>query len=171
MPMLLRGTEEPTWGNAILSRFPILESGWGELPREDTLIGRGYLWALIDVGESQPLLVIDTHLHHVDEESLPRQAQVPVLLEFWQDRPSSVLLGDLNAEPDSPEMGMLYDAGLVDSWNEVGSGMGHTFSSRDPHRRIDWIWHSDDLAAVQAEVIQTLASDHLPVLVTLEATP
>ncbi len=171
MPMLFQGTEEPTWGNAILSKFPILESGWGELPREDTLLGRGYLWALIDVGQSQPLLVIDTHLHHEEEESQPRQAQVPVLLEFWGDRPSSILLGDLNAEPDSLEMAMIYEAGLVDSWSEAGSGVGYTYSSRDPHRRIDWIWHSPDLAAAEVEVIQSLASDHQPVLLTLDLSP
>ncbi|MGB2894640.1 MAG: endonuclease/exonuclease/phosphatase family protein, partial [Anaerolineales bacterium] len=171
MPVLFRGTEEPIWGNAILSRFPVLESGWGELPLAGTLIKRGYLWARIDVGGPRPLLVIATHLHHVEADSLARQAQVPVILRFWNGQDYSLLLGDLNAPPDSIEMKLIADAGLLDSWNEAGVGPGFTFSAGDPFQRIDWIWHSDDLVAVEAQVLQTLASDHLPVVTTLDLAP
>jgi endonuclease/exonuclease/phosphatase family metal-dependent hydrolase len=168
MPVLFRGTEEPIWGNAILSRYPIVESGWGELPLAGKLIERGYVWARIDVGGPEPLLVIDTHLHHIGPDSLARQEQVPVLLQFWNDQGYSVLLGDLNATPDSVEMGFIYDAGLLDSWSEEGVGPGYTSNSRDPYQRIDWIWHSQDLTTVEVEVLQTQASDHLPVLATLD---
>jgi endonuclease/exonuclease/phosphatase family metal-dependent hydrolase len=171
MPILFRGTEEPIWGNAILSRYPVLESGWGELPLEGTLIKRGYLWARIDVGGPQPLLVIATHLHHLAPDSLARQAQVPVLLRFWDGQDYSLLLGDLNAQPDWVEMKLIADAGLLDSWSEAGVGQGFTFSSGDPYQRIDWIWHSDDLVAVEAQVLQIQASDHLPVVVILDIAP
>jgi len=168
MELLFQGTEEPTWGNALLTRYPILESGWGELPREGTLIGRGYLWAKIDVGENEPLLVIVTHLHQLDEDSQVRQAQVPVILEFWGEQGSTLLLGDFNAEPGWAEMEMITKAGLLDSWSEAGEGTGYTWSVVDPHRRIDWIWHSPDLKVTKIDVIQTQASDHMPVLVKLE---
>jgi endonuclease/exonuclease/phosphatase family metal-dependent hydrolase len=171
MPILFRGTEEPIWGNAILSRYPVLESGWGELPLAGTLIKRGYLWARIDVGGPQPLLVIATHLHQLAPDSLARQAQVPVLLRFWDGQDYSLLLGDLNAQPDWVEMKLIADAGLLDSWSEAGVGQGFTFSSGDPYQRIDWIWHSDDLVAVEAQVLQTQASDHLPVVVILDIAP
>jgi endonuclease/exonuclease/phosphatase family metal-dependent hydrolase len=171
MPVVFRGTEEPIWGNAILSRFPVLESGWSDLPRAGTLVGRGYLWARVDVGGPQPLLVIDTHLHHLEDESLPRQAQVPVILQFWNEQGFSLLMGDLNAEPDSIEMGMIADAGLVDSWSEAGEGPGMTSSSGDPIKRIDWIWHTDDMITVEVQVLQTLASDHFPVQAVLDLTP
>ncbi|TET34493.1 MAG: hypothetical protein E3J69_06185 [Anaerolineales bacterium] len=171
MPILFRGTEEPIWGNAILSRYPVLESGWGELPLAGTLIKRGYLWARIDVGGPQPLLVIATHLHHLAPDSLARQAQIPVLLRFWDGQDYSLLLGDLNAQPDWVEMKLIADAGLLDSWSEAGVGQGFTFSAGDPYQRIDWIWHSDDLVAVEAQVIQTQASDHLPVVAILDLAP
>lgn len=167
MPILFRGTEEPVWGNAVLSRFPVLESGWADLPREGTLIGRGYLWARIHIGEGQPLLLIATHLHHVEGESLPRQAQVRSLLEFWAGRSFSVMLGDLNAVPGTTEIELLTEAGLVDSWGEAGAGPGYTYPARQPEQRIDWIWHTSDLSAVQAQVIDSQASDHRPLLVAL----
>jgi endonuclease/exonuclease/phosphatase family metal-dependent hydrolase len=167
MPILFRGTEEPIWGNALLSRFPVLETGWGDLPRQNTLIGRGYLWARIDVGGPQPLLFIVTHLHHVETEGRVREAQVASLLAFWAGRSYTVLLGDLNAEPDSLEMQQLAEAGLVDSWGQAGGSPGFTYPARDPFQRIDWIWHTLDLRAQSAEVIPSLASDHLPVLASL----
>ncbi len=171
MPILFQGTEEPVWGNAVLSRYPVLETGWADLPREGTLIGRGYLWARIDIGHEQPLLLIATHLHHVEGESRPRQAQVRAILEFWQGQRFSVVLGDLNARPGAPEIDLLAGSGLVDSWSEAGSGPGYTYSASDPHERIDWIWHTPDSAAQQARVISSLASDHLPLLVSLGEQP
>jgi endonuclease/exonuclease/phosphatase family metal-dependent hydrolase len=171
MPFLFQGTEEPIWGNAILTRYPILDSGSGELPRVGTLIERGYLWASIDAGGPQPLLVIVTHLHHLGPDSLERQAQVPVLLQFWNGQTSSILLGDMNAEPGSVEMKMIAEAGLLDAWDGAGVGPGYTFSSTDPQKRIDWIWHTVDLKPIAVEVIQTQASDHMPLVATLEVLP
>ncbi len=164
MQVLFMGTGEPTWGNALLSRYPIIESGEGSLPDEGSLLKRGYLWAAIDVGEDEPLHVIVTHLHHIVADSQVRLVQVPVILDFWNDRGQTILLGDLNAEPDSAEMGLISRAGLVDSWAESGIGDGYTYYATHPDTRIDFLWLSPDLEALEIEVIQTPASDHLPVL-------
>jgi endonuclease/exonuclease/phosphatase family metal-dependent hydrolase len=169
MPYLFKGTEEPIWGNAILSRYPVTDSGWGDLPREGALIGRGFIWAEIDLGF--PLLVINAHLHHIEEDNHIRLKEVPVLLDFWADRPSTILLGDLNAEPHYPEMALPAEAGLLDSWGENSSGDGFTWSAVNPHKRIDWIWHSADLLVGQVEVIQSLSSDHLPVVAEISLAP
>jgi len=164
MQVLFMGTEEPTWGNTLLSKYPIIESGSGELPEEDTLMKRGYLWAAIDVGEDIPLYIIVTHLHHLVAESQVRMVQVPVILDFWDGRGQTILMGDLNAEQDSAEMGLISQAGMVDSWVESGVGDGFTYYATDPHKRIDFLWISPDLEAREIKVIQTPASDHLPVL-------
>ena len=167
MELVFAGTEEPIWGNAILSRYPILESGYQALTREDSLIGRGYLWAKIDVGEDQHLLVVVTHLHHLHqrvEDDFVRLAQIPEILDYLIDKSQFVLLGDFNAEPDSPEIGLIYEAGVVDAWLEAGEGPGFTVDSNNPAKRIDYLWHSPDLSATEIAVIQTTASDHLPVL-------
>ena len=171
MPIVFNGTEEPHWGNAILSRLPVLTYGSGELPRDGTLIGRGYIWAEIDVGANDPLLIVNTHLHQIEEDHDIRLIQVPVLLDFWGGRPNLVLLGDLNAQPDAPEMALLEEAGLIDSWLESGAGPGLTWSAANLQKRIDWIWHSADLSGNQVKVFQTLASDHLPVVVQIAVRP
>ena len=171
MPFLFRGTSDAIWGNALLTSYPILESGWGDLPQLDTLIHRGYLWARLDVGAGAPLTVIVTHLHQIEGDSHVRQAQVPVLIEAWADAPHSVLVGDMNAEPGSPEMQALADAGLLDAWTMAGIGQGHTFPSDDPVKRIDWIWVTPDLVVVSADIPGTTASDHLPMLVELTFAP
>ncbi len=171
MPIVFNGTEEPHWGNAILSRLPIVAHGSGELPRDRSLIGRGYTWAEVDIGADDPLLVINTHLHQIEDDHDIRLLQVPVLLDFWDGRPNSILLGDLNAEPDTPEISLLIEAGLIDSWLESGTGPGLTWNAVDSSKRIDWMWHTSDLVGTRSEVIPSLASDHLPVVVQIEPAP
>jgi endonuclease/exonuclease/phosphatase family metal-dependent hydrolase len=171
MRVLFQGTTGPMWGNALLSAYPILDHGSGSVPQVGMLMARGYLWADIDIGEDEPLLVIATHLHHEEEDNYVRLEQVPVLIDFWDGAPFTLILGDLNARPEFPEIDLFRDAGLIDSWEEAGQGEGLTFASNNPYQRIDWIWHTDDLRATQAEIIMTTASDHIPVLVTINAAP
>jgi endonuclease/exonuclease/phosphatase family metal-dependent hydrolase len=171
MPYLFRGTTDPVWGNAILSRYPVIAQGWGRLPLAGTLLARGYLWAEIEVGSAEPLLVIATHLHHIESEHGPRLEQVPVLLELWNGRPHSLLMGDLNSEPDYPEMDLIREAGFVDAWAEAGEGDGYSWPAREPFERIDWVWHSPDLIALEAVTLPGTASDHLGVLVRIDAAP
>ena len=114
MQILYKGTTGPMWGNAILTHFPILEHGSGPLPLDGSLIARGYLWAKIDVGDQESLLVIATHLHQIVPENQVRLEQVPVVLAFWNEAPYSLVMGDLNAEPGFPEMDLIAQAGLVD---------------------------------------------------------
>lgn len=168
MHVIFKGTTGPMWGNAILTRYPIMEHGSGVLPLAGSLLGRGYLWAKFDVGAQHPIQIIATHLHHIEEEVSVRLAQVPVLLQYWDHAPRSVILGDLNAKPGEADMDLILQAGLIDSWTEAGSGVGNTYSSFDPFQRIDWIWHTEDLMASDAEVLRSTASDHLPVIITLD---
>jgi endonuclease/exonuclease/phosphatase family metal-dependent hydrolase len=168
MHFLFKGTTGPMWGNAILTRTPIVEHGSGVLPADGSLIGRGYLWAKFDISDQDPIQIIATHLHHIGPEVSVRLAQVPVLLQYWDHAPRSFLLGDFNAIPGAEDMNLILQAGLIDSWTEAGSGIGYTFDSRDPFQRIDWIWHTDDLVASDAEVLISTASDHLPLIITLD---
>lgn len=171
MHVVFKGTTDAMWGNAILSRHPISEWGFGSLPLVDTVMPRGYLWARFEVGGEQPLLVIATHLHHVEAESYVRMAQVPVLLDFWQGAPSTLIIGDLNAEPHYPEMDLIRQAGFIDAWQEAGSGEGLSWPADDPFERIDWIWHTADLVARQAVTGVSTASDHRPLSAVIDWAP
>lgn len=167
MEAVFAGTADKLWGVAILSKYPILTSGSGPLPRLDSLIPRGYIWARIDVGAQKPLFIINTHLHHIADDQYIRLAQVPILLETWDESSSTILLGDMNAVPETDEMNMISQAGFIDSWVEVGAGNEFTVPAYDPRVRVDWIWHTEDLKSLETLVISTSASDHLPVIATI----
>ena len=167
MDVVFAGTADPIWGNAILSRVGFLDHGSGSLPAADTLLPRGYVWAHVDLGLEEPVLVVATHLHHIAEEPGPRLAQIPVLMDFWGSTDHTVLMGDLNSEPTWPEMELILDAGMIDAWSEAGQGPGLTWPADVPFQRIDWIWLSPDLQALAAETVESTASDHRAVVADL----
>ena len=45
-----------------------------------------------------------------------------------------ILVGDLNALPDAPELVLLFEH-LSDSWDLAGEGEGYTFPVDNPHKR------------------------------------
>jgi len=167
MQTVFQGTADPVWGNAILSRVGFIDHGSASLPGDGTLLPRGFLWAHVDLGMDEPVLVVATHLHHIAEEPGPRLAQIPVLLAFWDGADHTVLMGDLNSEPTWPEMDLIRQAGMIDAWSEAGQGSGLTWPADDPFQRIDYIWLSPDLQAVAAETVESTASDHRSVMADL----
>jgi endonuclease/exonuclease/phosphatase family metal-dependent hydrolase len=163
-------TDDPLWGNAIFSRHPLELVRRGTLPRHDTLIRRGY--EMVEVEFADGFVLINTHLQHAHHDGIEALtelhiAQLQTILQAWRDRPRTVLVGDLNAEPDAPQIGTIDDAGFLDSWAQAGEGAGHTFPADGPERRIDWILHTGDLETVEVDVIDTRASDHRPVVATI----
>ena len=64
-------------------------------------------------------------------------------------------------------MELISSAGMIDSWMESGVGEGYTYHASNLEKRIDFLWHSPDLEILEIEVIQSPASDHLPVLGTI----
>lgn len=171
------GTTDPVWGNAVLSRYPIVAVETDYLPKVGTPMQRGSLGATIRAGDRE-ILVISTHLQHVNDSDLHdtdpeadllpvHQEQIAEILEAWSGRQPAVLLGDFNARPDWAQIGILLDAGWLDVWDEAGVGDGFTSNSVDPRYRIDYIFHTGDMAATDAGVIQSLASDHLAVVADL----
>jgi endonuclease/exonuclease/phosphatase family metal-dependent hydrolase len=131
---------------------------------------RSYATAVIPMGGSALLTVLATHLHHPEDDGRLRQPQVMALVDAWDRRERTVLLGDLNARPSDPEMLLLEEAGMVDAFaaSPEYDGRGYTFPSKDPRRRIDYIWTSGDLHPTGFTVFGGAASDHQGVAVTLD---
>ncbi len=149
-------------GNAVLSRWPIIEQGARSLPGSHGMAGpRQALWAVLE-SPFGPLPVIATHLAYRFDESAVRQQQlraVLVLAAGLRSDPSVdlpiVLGGDLNATPDSDEIRLLTGrrdapvAGLVfnDCWPQVRDDPGYTWVGRNPYlvnsvwpqRRLDYL--------------------------------
>jgi endonuclease/exonuclease/phosphatase family metal-dependent hydrolase len=160
------GEPRRQYGTAILARTRILDWDNTLLPRVEGHEQRGLLRARIRVHGSS-LQVYNTHLQHNDAaERLAQTEAIRALI--GRPRTSMVLLGDLNATPEAPEVRTLTED-LADAWAEAGVGEGHTYDSVNPTRRIDYVLTSDRVVTRTAAVVTTDpgASDHLPVTARL----
>ena len=154
------------YGNLIVSRYALRECFVEPLPRlSETSEQRCVVGALMVV-EGGPVRVYCTHLQHNSAEE--RSAQVRALLGLIARRDGpAVLAGDFNAQPQQEELRPLMRA-MTDAWTSVSVEPGYTIPSTGPAKRIDYVFGSGGVRVVDARVVGTRASDHLPVVVTLE---
>jgi endonuclease/exonuclease/phosphatase family metal-dependent hydrolase len=119
--------------------------------------------------DGRRVTVIGTHLSLRAEE---RARQARMLLDLaGADGLPAVLAGDLNEEPG----GVVSDI-LAGRWVDAAVAAGDpgtpTFPARGPRRRIDYVWSDPRLAVRRHSVLDSadarVASDHLPVRVTLD---
>ncbi|MBW8010554.1 MAG: hypothetical protein FVQ83_04825 [Chloroflexi bacterium] len=167
MPYMFNPTADAQWGNAILSRYPIDSYEQHDLPPEDLLLMRGYFTAEINVGGGT-FTMIGTHFSHRDNQDAERDIQASEIISAIANNPTTIFLGDLNARPDSNAYRILLDAGLIDISAILGDQPTYTYYSAYPDHQIDYIWATDDLTFTDFEIIQSMASDHLPLVVTIE---
>lgn len=170
------------YGEAILSRFPIIDVTNHLLPHLDTSEPRAALAATIQFPASeQKFVFIGTHLDHLrsPEDRIAQAQEINAILKHYDGLPI-LLAGDLNAEPGSEPMRIL-EARWTDVWS--GEEDGFTLPSDAPRKRIDYIlYRPDDRWSVvtgyrgidiqQADTswrtLLNLASDHLPLMAELE---
>jgi len=149
------------WGNVILSRYEIRDSGSVRFLVRESQFQRGLTWALVS-SPGGDLLIINAHLAH--DSAADRLAQAQDILAFWRGRERTILLGDFNEGPDSPPIRRLLAAGFEDALAPHGLGTTFTFPSVQPSERLDYIFVSRDLRSAAGTIQTTTASDHLPVL-------
>ncbi len=156
--------QDGQYGNAILSRYPILDWENTHYVNNTTEI-RGALRVVIQSPDGE-VTFYSTHLDHISGEDNARLEQVTELLALWGGAGRTIILGDLNAVPDTPEISALYAAGFVDALLVTGNQDAFTFWDPipTPGRRIDYIFLTPDMSVGNAWVPQTRASDHLPVV-------
>jgi endonuclease/exonuclease/phosphatase family metal-dependent hydrolase len=149
------------FGNAVVSRWPILRRSTLRLPDSDDGETRSAICVTVDAPLG-PVAFTCTHLNWKFHHGRTRERQVVALCEFvLAERPRGgfppLLVGDFNAEPDAAEI--RYVAGLQslegrsvhfrDAWRVAGSGgPGFTWSNAnawarpwlEPDRRIDYVF-------------------------------
>lgn len=151
---------------------------------------RGLLCASVLPEGQEPLQVMITHLDHDDRRH--RTAQVLRILEHSAAvEAPSLLLGDMNADPSSPELAPLAASGWREAAADIrgtlprspitaqltaalpwGRAAGRaTFPARVPLRRIDSIWSRGGLRATGLEVGSSRASDHRPLVASFRRVP
>ncbi|GLZ78210.1 metal-dependent hydrolase [Actinorhabdospora filicis] len=156
------GLPRRQYGTAILSRWPILDWSNTLLPKFPAGEQRGLLRATVQAHGAR-VTFAGTHLQHTS--AAERQAQADAIVALLGQR-RTVLVGDLNATPEQPEIVTLTGV-YADAWAAVGDGPGYTYDALNPHARIDFVLATPDVRAVGARVVTeaAAASDHLPVVV------
>lgn len=160
--------QEEQYGNAILSRLPMVAVKAGGLPSR--LEPRGALWVTVE-WQGRQWQIVNTHLGLTPAE---RHRQLQALLSAeWLGHPlcsdPRVLCGDLNAPPRSALCRRLANR-LQDAVREAQRRQVRaTFPSRLPLVRLDHIFVGPGIRVSQAEVpaspLARTASDHLPLVV------
>lgn len=151
-------------GEAILARVPTRSVRAVALPPADA--DRKQLLQLQGIIGGR---AVGFHALHLGVEAGDRAQQLTAALHHIPTGPA-VLLGDLNAQPGSPETAALRAAGFQDAFEAAGVEAGATWPARAPTLRIDWVWIRG-LEAVRAEVLEPTPSDHRAVVATLQIEP
>ncbi len=163
-------------GKGLLSRYPIVEES-GPFTLNTTMT---HLYATLDV-DGAPLRVIIAHPPRplfADGRYYYRPGaaeDVAELVEMATAGGPAILLGDFNLTDRHPSYRVITDAGLTDSFREIGWGLGVTFPvwagraalPLPPLVRIDYVFHTAEFVAINAYVAADTGSDHLPLVVDL----
>ena len=93
------------YGNAILSKFPIIKNKNFLLPNVDSGEQRGLLQSQIQISNKENVLFFSTHLDHrrSDTERLASAKAINQIISLDNKSPA-ILAGDFNDVPDSPTL-------------------------------------------------------------------
>lgn len=147
------------YGNALLSRLPILDHDWVKLePLDDYRTAQRIRCRMND---GRIVDFANTHFHHTPEGGAIRARQIAHLLEWLPDDGVPLILtGDLNAPLDNPEMAPLR-ARFAEALRTVHPDQGErtTLNTALGHRavQIDHILYD---AAAFRPVAAAIVGDH-----------
>jgi endonuclease/exonuclease/phosphatase family metal-dependent hydrolase len=168
------GEPRREYGLAVLSRLPILDADNHEITRlstqdPDPVPARAPGFPEVVVRAwGVPVHVYATHLDYRADPEIRRSQVADTLRILDTDPPGArqILVGDLNAPPEAPELAPLLGE-LTDMWSTLGDGPGFTFPAPAPVRRIDYVCVSSAVSPERVGVPASSASDHLPVVADL----
>jgi endonuclease/exonuclease/phosphatase family metal-dependent hydrolase len=155
------------YGVAILSRFPIRNIDHRKFENKREAERRGMIRVEVECG-GQLVNFVTTHLDYQYEDG--RVFETEQLLKFLEDVQGPIILvGDLNDEPIGGAYKLLLGS-FKDAWLESRTkAVGLSYPADKPVKRIDYVFYrgGERINTEKAWVIDTLASDHVPVVVEL----
>ena len=146
------------YGNAFLSRIPILETETVMIPNPPVRGYTGYyetrciLKAKLEGG----ITVLVTHMGLNPDE---HESAVKTVLENVTDE-KCILMGDFNMTPENNLLSPIYGQ-MMDTATKF-SGKKLSWPSDNPQRKIDYIFVSKDIHVFSADIPEIIASDHRP---------
>ncbi len=167
------------YGIATLSRWPVIRQMIVPLPVQPPQARAGgaiepRVALVVDVRTPAGVLrVLNTHLDPSREEGYRLQEIDQVIGAIEQTHGVALVAGgDFNAVPDSGVHERLLRSGLRDAFVDCGGGdRGLTYPAAAPVKRIDYLFLTAHTRCTSAEVLESTASDHRPVLVNGSFSP
>lgn len=154
------------FGNALYTRYKVLSTEVRTYQAKD-MLKRSCLISTVEI-QGKQVEVYVTHLSHLAPPNAVREAQVAELTG-WLKASSKpwILLGDFNAEPDSPEIKQVQAVSHPDL-KQTKLFMAQSFPAEHPNRRIDFIFFSRQFQLKKMEVLDNgVTTDHRPVYAEL----
>ncbi|MEM9556138.1 MAG: endonuclease/exonuclease/phosphatase family protein [Acidobacteriota bacterium] len=171
-----------SFGNAILSRFPLREarafdfSPWS--PLQDLLAGNhDGLFAVVELPDG-PVAVLAVHLE-VRSEAVRVECAKQILALRDETELPLLVAGDFNSTPlgfpgaqrtvdGLNALSLLVGGGFSSAIRESGDASAHfSFPSAQPEIVIDWVLASEGVTLVESRVVQSTLSDHLMVVASV----
>jgi endonuclease/exonuclease/phosphatase family metal-dependent hydrolase len=153
------------YGNAILSRQPILSSTNRHYKMLRPGEQRGLLSATIGFG-GRVITFASTHLDFRPDpaERISNMGEIEEFVSAAGKNPV-VIAGDFNDVPGGTVHRRMKET-FTDVWEAGGTGDGFTYSSEEPDKRIDYIYlfPKTSWRVKSANVPTSTASDHLPLV-------
>jgi len=156
------------YGVAILSRLPIRNTEHRMFENKREAERRGMLRVEVEV-EGKTLHFVTTHLDYQFEDG--RLFETEQMLKSLEGvKGPAIVVADLNDEPSGSAYKLMRTK-FDDAWvTSRAAGDGFSYPADKPVKRIDHIFYRTGakISAKKSWVIETLASDHIPVMAELE---
>lgn len=157
-------------GNAVLSKYPILSSQTHLLSKTDSRVA---IQADIQIENTQ-FHILSTHLIHTHQKPSSIQEEQARYLISVLPKEKAIVMGDFNATPESNAIQL-----LANEFHNAGSDLTQPTWSVYPEgcdvclpqgltTRLDYIFTTYDITQKQFKIIQSDASDHLPIVLEIE---
>ena len=156
------------YGVAILSKSPILATDHHLYLNTREAERRGFIRAEVRI-DGMLINFVTTHLDYQYEDGRVFEAQQ--LLAAMKDvKGPLIVVGDFNDVPAGDAFKLMSQS-FDDAWSQVrSSDDGFSYPADKPAKRIDYILtrQTDRIRARRVWIVDTLASDHVPVVAELE---
>ena len=156
------------YGVAILSKSSILATDQHLYLNTREAERRGFIRAEVRI-DGKLINFVTTHLDYQYEDGRAYEAQQ--LLAAMKDvKGPLIVVGDFNDVPSGEAYGLMHNS-FDDAWGQTrASDDGFSYPADKPAKRIDYILtrQADRIRAKRVWIVDTLASDHVPVVADLE---
>jgi endonuclease/exonuclease/phosphatase family metal-dependent hydrolase len=155
------------YGVAILSRFPIRATEHRLYKNLREAERRGFIRAELTI-DGRVVHFVTTHLDYQHDDGRLFEAQ-QMLAGLRQTKSPLIVVGDFNDTPAGDTYKLMRSL-FYDAWELRAGEDGFSYPADKPAKRIDYIFtlYSNGIRVKRVWTVNTLASDHIPVVADLE---